>query len=99
MKVRNAIAGVVAVAAAASLTAAAWPINKPIYVLSANDAVAITPIATTGDILTGTEIRGIPDGMGAFASNNGHGGITVLSNHEVAINDKIAMKKIGRAHV
>ncbi len=92
MKVRNAIAGVVAVAAAASLTAAAWPINKPIYVLSANDAVAITPIATTGDILTGTEIRGIPDGMGAFASNNGHGGITVLSNHEVAINDKIAMK-------
>jgi secreted PhoX family phosphatase len=92
LKARNVIAGVVAVAAAVSLTAASWPVNKPIYVVSTNDAVEINPIATTGDIITGTEIRGIPDGMGAFASNNGRGGITVLSNHEVAINDKIAMK-------
>ena len=61
---------------------------KPVYVLAASDQVEIDPIATTGDKITGYVVRGIPDGMGAFS--NGRGGITLLSNHEVAINDAIA---------
>jgi len=82
-------ASIAAVAAVISLTAASWPDNKPIYLLSENEAVAVNPIGTTGDILTGTVIRGIPDGMGAYASENGRG-VTVLSVHEVAANDKTA---------
>mgnify|MGYP003334893069 FL=1 len=64
--------------------------NKPVYVLPVNSAVTIDPIATTGDQISGLVIRGIPDGMGAY--DNGQGGITILSNHEVAINDAIAKK-------
>ncbi|MCX6451241.1 MAG: DUF839 domain-containing protein [Actinobacteria bacterium] len=88
---KKVVAPVAAIAVVISLTAAAWPTNKPIYVISTNDAVSINPIATTGDVITGTEVRGIPDGMGAFTSENGRG-VTLLSNHEVAINDKIALK-------
>jgi hypothetical protein len=83
------VASIAAVAAVISLTAASWPDNKPIYLLSDNEAVAINPIGTTGDILTGTVIRGIPDGMGAFPSENGRG-VTVLAVHEIATNDKTA---------
>ncbi len=91
MSLKKIAAGIFSFAAVISLTAASWPADKPVYLVAESDAVAINPIATTGDILSGTVIRGIPDGMGAFASENGRG-ITVLSNHEVAINDKIAMK-------
>ena len=55
--------------------------SKPVYLLSANPAVTIDPIATTGDKIGGLIVRGIPDGMGAY--DNGQGGITILSNHEV----------------
>ena len=83
--------GILSIAIVISLTAAAWPTNKPVYLVSTNDAVDLNPIATTGDILSGTVVRGIPDGMGAFATADGRG-ITVLSNHEVATNDKTALK-------
>ncbi|MEI7541294.1 MAG: alkaline phosphatase PhoX [Actinomycetes bacterium] len=73
-----------------SLTAATWPDKKPVYMISTNSAVSLQPIATTGDVISGTVIRGIPDGMGAFA--NGKGGITILSNHEVSTTDKIALR-------
>ena len=63
--------------------------SKPVYVLSSTPAVTIEPIATSGDVLSGLTVRGIPDGMGAF--KNDRGGITILSNHEVAINDKVAL--------
>ena len=85
------VGSLAAIAVVISLTAAAWPSGKPIYIVSDNDAVTLNSIGTTGDILNGTVIRGIPDGMGAFASENGRG-ITVLSNHEVSINDKVALK-------
>jgi len=89
MKLKKIIAAVSVIAAAGTLTAASWPDKKPIYMISANEAVTLTPIATTGDTVSGTVIRGIPDGMGAF--DNGQGGITILSNHEVSTTDKIAM--------
>lgn len=71
-----------------SLSAAAWPAGKPIYVLSKNEAVTVTPIASSGDIITGNVVRGIPDGMGAYS--NGKGGFVLLSNHEVSTTDKTA---------
>ena len=78
-------------AVAISLTAAAWPTDKPIYVVSKNEAVSINPIATTGDAIAGVIVRGIPDGMGAFASEDGKG-ISLLSNHEVSTSDKVALR-------
>jgi hypothetical protein len=95
IKHKKVVAVAVSVAAVISLSAAAWPTNKPIYLVADNDAVAINAIGTTGDILSGTVIRGIPDGMGAFASEDGRG-ITVLANHEVAINDKVALKSASK---
>ena len=96
MKLKKIIAAVSVIAAAGTLTAASWPDKKPIYMISANEAVTLTPIATTGDTVSGTVIRGIPDGMGAF--DNGQGGITILSNHEVSTTDKIAMLTALRHH-
>jgi hypothetical protein len=84
------VGSLAAIAVVVSLTAAAWPTQKPIYLVSDSAAVAINPIGTTGDILNGTVVRGIPDGMGAYASENGRG-VTVLSVHEIATNDKTAM--------
>ena len=77
---KKVVASIAAIAAVVSLTAASWPATKPIYLVADNAAVEIKPIGTTGDILTGTVVRGIPDGMGAFASENGRG-VTVLSVH------------------
>ena len=90
MKLKKLIIAVVAIALVGSLSAATWPTKKPIYMISTNSAVSLNPIATTGDTIGGTVIRGIPDGMGAF--DNGRGGITLLSNHEVAITDKVALR-------
>ena len=78
---------VTAVAFAASTVAIG---AKPVYVLSKNAAVDIKTIATVGDAVTGTMVRGIPDGMGAY--DNGRGGITLLSVHEVATNNAFVLK-------
>jgi secreted PhoX family phosphatase len=90
MKLKKSIVAVIAIALVGSLSAATWPTKKPIYMISANSAVSLNPIVTTGDVIAGTVIRGIPDGMGAF--DNGRGGITLLSNHEVSTTDKVALR-------
>ena len=81
-------AAVTAVAFAASAFALSG--GKPVYVLSKNAAVDIKAIATVGDSVTGTMVRGIPDGMGAY--DNGRGGITLLSVHEVSTSNAFALK-------
>jgi len=63
---------------------------KPVYVLSKNSAVEVKAIATVGDLVTGTIVRGIPDGMGAY--DNGRGGISLLSVHEVSTGNAFAQK-------
>jgi len=90
MKLKKSIIALVAIALVGSLSAATWPTKKPIYMISTNSAVSLTPIATTGDTIAGTIIRGIPDGMGAF--DNGRGGVTLLANHEVSTTDKVALR-------
>ena len=87
--IKKALALAITGSVALSLTAAAWPTGKPIYMVSKNEAVEINPIATTGDIISSTIIRGIPDGMGAYS--NGRGGFTLLSVHEVSTTDKLSL--------
>ncbi len=93
MKFKKTISTLAVVAVAGTLTAASWPDKKPVYMISTNPAVSLMPIATTGDVINGTVIRGIPDGMGAFL--NGKGGVTVLANHEVSTADKIAARSMS----
>ena len=87
---RPILAGAAAVTAIAFAASAFGLGAKPVYVLSKNAAVEIKAIATVGDAVTGTMIRGIPDGMGAY--DNGRGGITLLSVHEVPTSAPLALK-------
>jgi hypothetical protein len=74
-----------------SLATSAFAVaSKPVYVLSKNAAVGINVIATVGDSINGLIVRGIPDGMGAY--DNGRGGITMLSTHEVSTTNPLALK-------
>jgi len=72
---------VAAVAVALSGGAAYSASRKPVYILPVASGVSIKPIAYTGDRITNTVVRGIPDGMGAY--KNASGDITLLSVHEI----------------
>jgi len=81
-----------------SLTTSAWAAaSKPTYFLSKNSAVSLKVIATSGDSINGTVIRGIPDGMGAY--DNGKGGITLLSTHEISTTAPLALKSKSTSSV
>ena len=54
---------------------------KPNYILPVASGVSIKPLAYTGDKITSTIVRGIPDGMGAY--KNAAGDLTLLSVHEM----------------
>ena len=54
-----------------STSAAYSAINTPIYVLSSHNAVQLKVLGTAGDKISGTLIKGIPDGMGAHKMDNG----------------------------
>jgi hypothetical protein len=91
MKLSKSVIVGVSVVLAASLTTSAFAAGaKPVYFLSKNAAVDIKVIATVGDSITGTVVRGIPDGMGAY--DNGRGGITLLSSHEISTTAPLALK-------
>jgi len=91
MKPTKPILAGAAVFTAVAFAASAFALGaKPVYVLSKNAAVDIKAIATVGDAVTGTMIRGIPDGMGAY--DNGRGGISLLSVHEVSTSAALALK-------
>jgi hypothetical protein len=87
---KPALVGVIAVIATAVSTSAWAAAPKPTYLLSKNPAVALKVIATTGDTINGLTVRGIPDGMGAYA--NERGGITLLSSHEISTTAPLALK-------
>lgn len=51
------------------------------YMQAMVPGVEITSILTTGEVVGGYKMGGIPDGLGAY--DNGDGTITVLMNHEI----------------
>jgi hypothetical protein len=55
----------------------------PTYMIPANSAVKLKVLATSGDLITGSVIKGIPDGMGAMKGNKGM--ISLLANFEHSI--------------
>lgn len=54
------------------------------YLVPIAPQVEFTSILTTGDVVGGYKMGGIPDGLGAY--DNGDGTITVLMNHEIFAN-------------
>ncbi|HEY2937388.1 MAG TPA: hypothetical protein VGJ25_12365, partial [Gaiellaceae bacterium] len=43
---------------------------KPAYLVPAAPGVVVDPILSTGDIVGGYQMSGIPDGLGAYAAGN-----------------------------
>lgn len=60
--------------------------DVPQYVLSSNEAATISVLASSGDIISGKILPGVPDGMGVL--KNADGTLTILSTHELSISDK-----------
>ena len=58
----------------------------PQYVLSSNESATISVLASSGDIISGKILPGVPDGMGVL--KNSDGTLTILANHELSISDK-----------
>jgi hypothetical protein len=71
---------------------------KPAYLVPAAPGVVVDPILSTGDVVGGYQMSGIPDGLGAYRNtggdsregdddehgNNGNGNtVTVVMNHEL----------------
>ena len=91
MKTKKAIAASISAVLAVSLAQGAFAASpKPVYLLSKNAAVSLKVIATSGDVINGLTVRGIPDGMGAY--RNDRGGITLLSSHEISTTAPLAIK-------
>jgi hypothetical protein len=79
------IAATVAVCSLAVIPAANAA-QVPQYVLSANDTATISVLASSGDVIGGSILPGVPDGMGVL--KNADGTLTILANHELSISDK-----------
>jgi hypothetical protein len=89
MKLRYKVAAVISIAAlGTSVNIAVSALAKPEYILATNSAVTLKPLAYAADLKTGTVVRGIPDGMGAYKNENG--GISLLSVHEIPSYSPIA---------
>ena len=91
MKLKYKIGAVISVLTMVGTATVAYSnLAKPDYILSTNTAVDIKPLAYAGDVLNGVVVRGIPDGMGAY--DNGTGGISLLSVHEIPSYSPIAQQ-------
>jgi secreted PhoX family phosphatase len=75
-----------AVIGAIAFAPSALAAQVPQYVLSTNEAATISVLASSGDIISGKILPGVPDGMGVL--KNADGTLTLLSNHELSISDK-----------
>lgn len=64
-----------------SLKSDAQTSSQTSYLTPSSTGVAFTPLLTTGDVVGGYALCGLPDGMGAY--DNGNGTFTILLNHEM----------------
>lgn len=89
---RKNLVALTAVVGAIAFAPSALAAQVPQYVLPANDAAAITVLASAGDVISGKILPGVPDGMGVL--KNADGTLTLLSTHELSISDKTV--KLGK---
>jgi len=82
------IAAAVAIGTFATMTNA--NAAAPQYVLPSNDAVQISVLASSGDLISGKVLRGIPDGMGIL--KNADGTLTLLSTHEMSLSNTLVQQ-------
>jgi hypothetical protein len=95
------LAAAFALVAGVAAAATGFDTAKPAQVVALEDGVVIDPVLSTGDVVGGYQMSGIPDGLGAFAGRgddddddgedegDGEGGrtIQVFMNHELGGTD------------
>ena len=62
-------------------TPAGFKTTRPAMLAPLAPGIVIDPILSTGDVVGGYQMSGIPDGLGAYRS--GHRELTVMMNHEL----------------
>lgn len=65
----------------ASAALPAFASEAPTYVETVAPGVTLSVLATSGDIIDGYQIAGVPDGTGAYVAN---GSVQILNNHELS---------------
>lgn len=81
---KNLVRGTATLASIAVIATAALPAfasEAPTYVETVAPGVSLSVLATSGDIVDGYQIAGVPDGTGAFLAD---GKVQVLNNHELS---------------
>jgi hypothetical protein len=85
---------IAATAATGGTSATMFKTGKPAYLVPTAPGVTVDPIISTGDIVGGYQMSGIPDGLGAYRGGGGDdddddddngrsGDVTVVMNHEL----------------
>jgi hypothetical protein len=75
------LAAIAALALTATLASPAFAVDTPVYVEAVGAGVSLKVLATSGDVIGGYQIAGIPDGTGAYKSGSD---VKILMNHELA---------------
>lgn len=57
--------------------------SDPPYLVATASGVLVDPILSVGDTVGGYQMSGIPDGLGAYESDDGRGEFVVVMNHEL----------------
>ena len=70
-----------AIGVIASAALPAFASEAPTYVETVAPGVSLSVLATSGDIIDGYQIAGVPDGTGAYFAN---GKVQILNNHELS---------------
>jgi Bacterial protein of unknown function (DUF839) len=82
-----ALVGLIATAAASAEPPPGVKTTKPPYLVPTAPGVKVDPILSTGDIVgdpvSGYQMSGIPDGLGAYANRGRGKTFTVVMNHEL----------------
>jgi hypothetical protein len=88
----TAVAALAILAIVAPATPASPGVNtsKPPYLVPTAPGVVVDPVLSTGDVVGGYQMSGIPDGLGAYADRDGDDdgdgkdkAFTVVMNHEL----------------
>ncbi|HEV8250952.1 MAG TPA: hypothetical protein VGQ15_13355 [Gaiellaceae bacterium] len=70
-------------ATAPAANGAGFKTAKPAYLVPLAPGAKVDPILSTGDVIGGYQMSGIPDGLGAYKT--GHNALQIHMNHELGI--------------
>ena len=74
-------ASAIAIAIIATSAIPAQAAGAPVYIETIAKGISLKVLASAGDVISGYQIQGIPDGTGAYKSGNS---VKILMNHEIS---------------